>query len=313
MSDTSFPEAQITPFYLASGAEHVALIRGRVARVGDPVTSILARHAYPAPIASLQAEALALTACLASTLKFEGIFTMQAKGDGLVKTLFADVTADGAMRGYTAFDPEAPSLMGDEIAGQVPANVARLMGAGYIAFTVDETKTGGRYQGIVDLTGDTLSDAATAWFANSEQLDTIVIAAAGQQDGRWQATAMLLQRIAAEGGDAATREDRDLSDDAWHTARTLMESLRRDELIDPALGSDALIFRLFNAMEPHVAPGQAVRDQCRCSPERVENMLAQLDPAEADDLAGDDDHIEITCEFCKTGRRFHRDAVGTGH
>ena len=81
-------DAQIIPFYLTGCAENVALIRGRIASVGQPATTILQRHAYPSAIAKMQAEALALTACLASTLKFEGIFTLHAKGDGLVRTLF---------------------------------------------------------------------------------------------------------------------------------------------------------------------------------------------------------------------------------
>ena len=172
MTVTPLSDAQITPFYLTSGAENVALIRGRIASVGQPATTILQRHAYPPAIAKMQAEALALTACLASTLKFHGIFTLQAKGDAQVRTLFADMTSDGDLRGYAAFNEDAKSS--DDAIANLPSNVPELMGSGHIAFTVDEGATGGRYQGIVDLKGATLSDAATAWFANSEQLDTLV-------------------------------------------------------------------------------------------------------------------------------------------
>ena len=312
MSETPLPRAQVIPFYLSSGAENVALIGGRIACVGDIVSPILRRHAYPLAIASLQAEALALAACLASTLKFEGVFTLQAKGDGLVKTLFADMTSAGNLRGYCGFDPEACMPVADDLAAAMPADVTTLMGSGYIAFTVDQGATGGRYQGIVDLKGDSLGEAATTWFANSEQLDTLVVAAANLQDGHWQATALLLQRIAADGGGSGSQTDKELSDDAWHTAKTLMESVRRDELVDPLLAPETLIFRLFNAMEPHVASARPVQDKCRCSPQRVENMLSQLDPAEVDDLADQDDHIEITCEFCKISHRFHKSVIGSG-
>ncbi|MEL0292731.1 MAG: Hsp33 family molecular chaperone HslO [Alphaproteobacteria bacterium] len=309
MNETPSPAAHIVPFYLASGAENVALIRGRVASIGSVATDILGRHKYPLAVASLQAEALALAACLASTLKFDGVFTLQAKGDGYIKTLFADMTSDGHLRGYSAFDADAGAPVADDLVMSTPADVPALLGSGYIAFTVDEEKTGGRYQGIVDLEGATLSDAATRWFANSEQLDTAVMAAEHCSDGVWQARAIMLQRIAAEGGDASSQADREQSDDAWHTARTLMESLRRDELVDPLLGPDALIFRLFNSMEPHVAPSRDVIDQCRCSPQRVQTMLTQLDRAEIVDLADDEDKIEIICEFCKTTRRFHIDNI----
>jgi len=66
---------------------------------------------------------------------------------------------------------------------------------------------------------------------------------------------------------------------------------------------------LFNSMEPHVAPSRDVIDQCRCSPQRVQTMLAQLDRAEIADLADDEDKIEIICEFCKTTRHFYIDNI----
>jgi molecular chaperone Hsp33 len=132
----------------------------------------------------------------------------------------------------------------------------------------------------------------------------------GETDAdEWQATAMILQRIAADGGHS-NAGDVALSDDAWHTAKTLMQSVRRDELVDPALGPEALIFRLFNSMEPHVAPAKDVRDQCRCSPQRVETMLKQLNPDEIAELGDDDGFIDINCEFCKTNRRISVDTIG---
>ena len=80
----------ILPFYLAGENGDTALIRGRLASVGVPATTILERHQYPAAVASLQAEALAIAACLSTFMKFDGVFTLQAKGDAFVKTLFAD-------------------------------------------------------------------------------------------------------------------------------------------------------------------------------------------------------------------------------
>jgi len=302
-------DAQILPFFLRSESDHVATIRGRFASVGFAASSILERHDYPLPIASLQAEALALACCLSSTLKFDGVFTLQAKGDGLVKTLFADVTSDGDMRGYTAFDAGAPMPVADDVADSLPADVPALMGDGYIAFTVDGGATAGRYQGIVELDGATLGHAAISWFANSEQLDTSVACVAGLVDGVWQASAMMLQRLAVEGGDDATKTDRANSDDAWHTARTLMESVKRSEMLDPALSPADLIYRLFNSMEPHVSPARAVRDKCRCSLDKVQSMLSQLDKEEVQDLADENGYLGVVCEFCKTDRQFHKDAL----
>ena len=316
LNDDLPADAQILPFYLADGSNDVALIRGRMASVGRAASTILARHAYPEIVAILQAEALALAACLASTLKFDGVFTLQAKGDGPVRTLLADITETGALRGYAAFDDNRAALQAATLSHDPtgPVRLGQIMGDGYIAFTVDDGGTNGRYQGIVELDNQYLSDAAMRWYENSEQLNTVVVCAAARAPDGWQAVALMLQRIAAEGGkrgamtwsDAAARAK---SDDAWHTAKTLLASVTRDELLDPALSPENIIFRLFNTLAPHSAPARPVADQCRCNVEKVEAMLQQLGADEVEDLADEDGNLTITCEFCKTKRAYHRDAM----
>ena len=299
------PDALILPFYLADKNTGTPLVRGRIASVGHVANTILARHDYPQDVALLQAEALAMTACLSSTLKFDGIFTLQAKGDGRARTLFADITETGAMRGYTAFDSDAAPV----VSMHGVSNLPQIMGTGYMAFTVDEGATGGRYQGIVELDGPELRDAAMAWFANSEQLETAVTSASGQGDDGWQATTMMIQRVASEGGKKPSKADSDMHDDVWHTAKTLMASVKQDELLSTEITPDQLVFRLFNTLSPHVAPARPVIDECRCNIEKVEAILKQLKPEEADDLLDDDGTILVTCEFCKTERRFGTDVL----
>ena len=305
VNDNLRPDALILPFYLADENTGTPLVRGRIASVGHVANTILARHDYPQDVALLQAEALAMTACLSSTLKFDGVFTLQAKGDGRARTLFADITETGAMRGYTAFAQDtAPVVSVHGI-----SNLPQIMGTGYMAFTVDEGATGGRYQGIVELDGPELRDAAMAWFANSEQLETAVTAASGKGDDGWQATAMMIQRVASEGGKKPGKADLAMHDDVWHTAKTLMASVKQDELLNPEITPDQLVFRLFNTLSPHVAPARPVMDECRCNIEKVEAILKQLKPEEADDLLDDDGSILVTCEFCKTERRFGTDVL----
>ena len=226
LNDNLPSNAQILPFYLADGSDNIALIRGRMASVGRAAGTILARHAYPDIVAILQAEALALAACLSSTLKFDGVFTLQAKGDGLVRTLFADITETGALRGYAALDDNRSTLQSAALAHDPtgPVRLGHVMGNGYIAFTVDDGSTRGRYQGIVELDDQHLADAAMRWYQNSEQLDTVIVCAAAESSEGWQAVALMLQRIAVEGGkgepviwsNAAAQAK---SDDAWHTAK----------------------------------------------------------------------------------------------
>jgi len=315
LNDNVPARSQILPFYLADGSNDVALIRGRMASVGDAANSIIDRHAYPDLVGRLQAEALALAACLSSTLKFDGIFTLQAKGDGIVRTLFADITQAGDLRGYCALDADQAKFAELQLAqpDDEAVKIAPLMGDGYIAFTVDDNDTGGRYQGIVELDGPHLSDAAMRWFENSEQLDTMVLCAASKGKDGWQASALMLQRVATEGGQGVLGDSaKATSDDAWHTAKTLLSSVTRGELLDPQLTPEQIIFRLFNSMAPHIAPARPVVDQCRCDVQKIETMLSQLPADDINDLADAKGDLYITCEFCKTERVFHKNDLPEG-
>ena len=301
--------SQVLPFYLADGSSDVALIRGRIASVGSAASTIIERHNYPDLVGRLQAEALALATCLSSTFKFDGVFTLQAKGDGLVSTLFADITEAGNLRGYCALNEDQSQLSATQLAqpNDDAIHIVPLMGDGYIAFTVDDAATGGRYQGIVELNGPHLSDAAMRWFENSEQTDTMVLCAADKGSSGWQATAVMLQRIATNGGeDVLAGSVKTISDDAWHTAKTLLSSVTRAELLDPTLTPEEIVFRLFNSMAPHVAPARAVVDKCRCDVQKIESMLCQLSIDDVNDLADADGALRITCEFCKTERVFNK-------
>ena len=170
-----------------------------------------------------------------------------------MRTLFADITEAGHLRGFCAVDDDQSQLAALQLAqpNDDAVHIVPLMGGGYIAFTVDDDVTAGRYQGIVELDGPHLSNAAMRWFENSEQTDTMVLCAAEKGGSGWQASALILQRIAAEGGDAVSAVGAKVaSDDAWHMAKTLMSSVTRAELLDLDLTSEEIIFRLFNSMAP---------------------------------------------------------------
>jgi len=306
----AFPQGAVLPFYL-TGEEAGAtapLVRGRLARLFAPCQSILRRHDYPDSVAELCAEAMALAACLSTTLKFDGVFTMQAKGDGAVKTLFADVTSKGHLRSYAAFDAEAVAR---HDIGQ-PSVVPRLMGGGYMAFTVDQNPAlgdkGHRYQGIVELEGMYLGDCAISWFRNSEQLAAQTITAAVKTNQGWQAAALFVQQIAGEGGALAGLSADSLAAH-WHTVMVMMGSVTRDELLAPGLSSAQLLYRLFHAHGLHLQPARPVRDKCRCSDQKVEQMLASLSPEQLSELCDDDGSLSVDCEFCKASRFYHLDDV----
>src|SRR5687767_3243206 len=143
-------------------------IRGRLARLGPALDTILRQHAYPRPVSRLLGEALALAAAFGTSLKLdEGLFSIQAKGDGPIKLLVVDVNSAGHMRGYA-------QLAGRPIAAD-EQRLSKLIGKGQLAFTVDQGPDTERYQGIVALSDDSLSAAVDHYFQQSEQLETRVV------------------------------------------------------------------------------------------------------------------------------------------
>src|SRR5262245_23322940 len=193
----------IQPFKLEGQA-----VRGRLVRLGPLLDVILHRHQYPDAVATLLAEMLALSAALAGALKYEGVFTLQTKGDGPIRLMVADVTSSGDVRGYAQFDAERLAAIGATAEGS-SLSVPRLLGAGYLAFTVDQGQHTERYQGIVELTGATLAECVHHYFRQSEQFEAAIKLAAGRSapDGTWRAGALMLQRLPPEAGAAEDVED----------------------------------------------------------------------------------------------------------
>ena len=285
----------IRPFQIDAQA-----LRGRHVRLGPVLDRVIAQHGYPDPVATMLGEAMALAAALAGALKYNGIFTLQTKGDGPIGLLVTDVTSAGALRGYAQFDADAVA--------RLPASgnsVPRLLGAGYLAFTVDQGEHTERYQGIVELEGATLAECAHHYFRQSEQIEAGIRVAAQRHGEHWRAGALMLQRVPEEGGfgEAETELSRDEADDAWRRALMLLGTCRDAELTDPAMDSDALLYRLFHEEGVRVYPTQKLEARCRCSRERIEDVLRTLP---ADDLTHllVEGAVSVTCEFCSTRYSF---------
>lgn len=272
-------------------------LRGRLVRLGDALDAILTRHDYPTPVAQLLGEAIVLAAALAATLKYDGVFTLQTKGDGPVAMMVADVTTAGAMRGYAQVD-RAKLMTALERPGPAIADdpVPRLLGAGYLAFTVDQGADTERYQGIVELNGATLSDCMHHYFRQSEQFQAAINLAVGQVDtggkAQWRGGAVMIQRLPDAQG-----QDLDDSEEGWRNAMAMMASSTRRELLDPALAPEALLFRLFHESGVRVYREKPVVDSCRCSRGRVVGMLRGLPRDDLVDLKVDGKFV-VTCEFC---------------
>jgi molecular chaperone Hsp33 len=273
----------VQPFQLESSQ-----LRGRVVRLGPALDQILRQHAYEAPVARLLGEAVVLAAALGTSLKYEGVFTLQAKGDGAVRMLVADVTSDGDMRGYAQLTEGVHTMSGN----------ARLLGKGYLAFTVDQKNAADRYQGIVELSADTLAEAVQHYFRQSEQLPTGIVAAVRQDtEGRWRGGCLLLQRMPREGGTLPQNKNAEVAEDDWRRAMLLMETCGVNELTDTKITANDLLFRLFHEEGVRVFDTHVFRAQCRCSEDRVTNMLRSLPRDEIETMTVDG-VVSVTCEFC---------------
>ncbi|MBL6454947.1 Hsp33 family molecular chaperone HslO [Belnapia sp. T6] len=303
--DISLPRG-IQPFHLADQP-----VRGRLIRLGPLADALLTRHENHPQVTKLAGEALALTAGLAGALKYRGSFSLQAKGDGPVSMLLADCTEGGALRGYARADAEALARL---LARDPIGDAAALLGRGYLAFTCDQGPDMDRYQGIVEIKGLTLAAMTGHYFDTSEQLRAHVRLACDRTEAGWRASALIMERVAGEGG-IAPELDAGAQEEAWRTALALAATLTDAELLDDALPSHALLHRLFHAEGLQLDRPRPLSYGCRCSRSRLAGVLASFGGNDLDHMAQEDGAITMTCEFCNLDFRFDRAEVrgsGTG-
>jgi molecular chaperone Hsp33 len=292
-------------------------VRGRAVSLGPLTDAILSRHKYPAPVARLLSETIALTVLLGTSLKFEGKMIIQTQTDGPVSFLVADFTAPDGVRAYARFDEDA-------VAEAVKAGQAEpheLLGKGILAFTIDQGANTQRYQGIVALEGETLEEAAASYFRQSEQIPTRVKLASAEfydrdEDGKprhsYRAGGLVVQFLPEapdrmrqrdlHGGDGDTGGDH-VEDDTWSEARMLTETAGAEELVDPAVGVERLLYRLFHERGVRVYDAQPVFDRCGCSEDKIRGVLSGFSAEEIESTI-EDGEIRATCEFCSTTYRF---------
>jgi molecular chaperone Hsp33 len=269
--------------------------RGRIARLGRVVDSILAAHHYPPAIETLLAEALTLTALLGSLLKEpRGQLTLQAQTQGGIVDLLVCDYLGGELRGYVRHDPEMLE------AASAEPNLKELFGEGYLAITFDQPIAEERYQGIVPLEGKNLGDAAQSYFAQSEQIPSLVRLAAEKRGDHWFAGGLLLQHL-PEGEEGRERLHTRLDHPDWPHIAILGGSVKREELTDPDLPLDDLIWRLFHEEdEVRTLDSVQLSRGCRCDPDYVRSVIARFPAEDREAMIGDDGVIRVDCAFCSS-------------
>lgn len=277
-------------------------VRGRAARMGPASLSpILHRHDYPDNLARILGEAVTLAALVGSSLKFDGRLLVQAEGDGPVKMLVGEYRTDGGVRGYARFDAAAWEHLDQLNKGAVP-HMPQLFGpAGRLALIIVQDNPAIQpYQGIVPLMRGTLAECAEDYFAQSEQVPTRIMLSVAEFERPgdptlWVSGGMMIQRIASDDSRGDTEE-------AWNEAQALFATTTDQELADPDLQMEQLLYRLFHEQGVRMEPPVALDDRCTCNEERLIATLKAMSDDSLRELVEPDGTLSIDCQFC--GRHY---------
>ena len=256
-------------------------VRGVVVHLDRTWAEIVARADYPLAVAARLGETCAAAALFTGHAKIDGRLSVQLRGTGALRTLFAECTAAGTLRGIAHYEEPLPSPL-----------TPRAFGPGSIlAITIESTPPGAsettRYQGLVGLEADSLAEAFEGYFAQSEQLPTrLLLAGHGER-----VAGMMIQQLPGGHGDP----------DGWTRCEALFETLGGDELAAEPV--ETVLWRLFHDEGARVLDRRPLAFACSCSRERVADMLRTLGPDEAE-AAMDGGQVEVHCDFCGKGYRF---------
>ncbi|MBU1329938.1 MAG: Hsp33 family molecular chaperone HslO [Gammaproteobacteria bacterium] len=253
-------------------------VRGELVSLEASYQHVLAKHAYPQPVAQLLGELLAAASLLVGTLKFEGLLILQARSEGAVPLLMVECSSEGDVRGIARYHAEQIGA---------DAGLAELMPEGVLAMTIDPTQ-GQRYQGIVALDGFNLAECFTNYFVTSEQLSTrFWLSADGQR-----ARGLLLQQLPAD-----RLKDPEEREASWQHVATLADTLQTEELL--GLDNETLLYRLYHEEPLRLFEPRGLQFRCSCSRERSANALVSLGQADAELLIEENaGSIVIDCQFC---------------
>ena len=272
-------------------------VRGRLVRLDAASARALGAHALPEPAARVTGELVALGALLGTALKLDGRLTIQTKGDGPLDLVTADYygadeNRPRGVRGYARLDAERFATL------QAP-EFHQLAGKGALAITIEPKRGGQTYQGIVELSHLGIGASAETYFAQSEQLPTVIRLAAaplyvaGDKQPHWRAGGIMLQMTP----EAAKRGAESRSDD-WERLSLLLKTVEDLELVDTSLAPETLLWRLFHEEEVRVQPPEPVIFRCDCDPVRIVQVLKSYAPQDRAGLADPDGIIRARCEFC---------------
>jgi len=266
-------------------------IRGEIVTLEESYQSVIGNNDYPQLVKRLLGEFVAAISLLSSSLKFDGIITLQARGDGPLPLIMAECDHQKSLR---AVAKPSDDIDYDAFEG---AGLRSLIGDGMLAIIIQPDK-GKRYQGIVPLESDSLAGCLEHYFAQSEQLPTRFWLEAGETQAAGLMLQMLPQQVSSE----------EENDAHWSTVTQLASTVKPEELL--ALDHETILYRLFNEEQTRVFDAEAVRFQCSCSRERSASALVSLGRREVSAMLAEQDLISIDCQFCHQSYAFGERDMG---
>ncbi len=275
-------------------------IRGEIVTLGDSYRQTLGQTDYPPAVARLLGEFLAAVSLLSSTLKFDGIIILQARGEGPVSTIMAECSNHNNLRGIARLNSD--QKLDEQLAEH--GNLLDLLGKGVLFITIEPKRAENfqgkleRYQGIVPMDHDNLAACLEAYFEQSEQLATRLWFAANEE----YASGMLLQALPQQVITDATENKAN-----WETINALANTVSNDELLE--LEHASLLYRLFHEEALRLFDPKPMRFVCSCSRERSASALLSLGKEEVEELLIEKGSIDIDCQFCSQHYHFSAEDV----
>lgn len=260
-------------------------IRGESVHLVHSYQTLLANNSYPLIIQRLLGELVCAAVMLSSTLKFRGHLAIHAKSEGPVQMLVAECSEHAGIRAVAHLRSDATFTEYDSLHTLLPEGV--------LVISIQPAQ-GRQYQGVVPLTGATLSHCLELYFQQSEQLATRIYLTA---NGR-TASGLLLQQLPSE---LSVEDDTDLH---WQHVAILADTVRDTELIE--LSTEALLRRLFAEEVLRLFDQCPVTFCCRCSREKTEFALSVMERAELEEIIAQKTHITVDCQFCCARYEFSR-------
>ncbi|MDY6983732.1 MAG: Hsp33 family molecular chaperone HslO [Pseudomonadota bacterium] len=257
-------------------------IRGELVYLDASWTSILARHSYPQSVRKQLGDALAAVALLSATVKFDGTMILQVQGNGPLRSLVAQITSGGDLRGLARWEGIVPD-----------GNLLDVYGEGRMLITITKTD-GERYQSIVALEGDSLASALNVYFHQSEQLPSrFQLYVDDDRVGGLFLQALPTSERSQKLGTGPALRDRE---EDWNRITLLAGTLADREIF--AMPAERLLLNLFHEEDVHLHSPKPLRFACTCSRAKVERTLIAMGEAELRSILRDEGAIKVDCEFC---------------